>query len=567
MMGREVLLFLSMLSLVQGISPRLKTEDYFDPTYPRFGLLKQIATVDVDAAVGGAFKVTGIAASRLHDNVLYYIGRNINVVLAADSTTGTILAKFTLTDAVNDDWQGIAVGPCDEGSKDTCVYVQDAGKGGDTSEVYKFREPTDVTTDASFTSDLTIQYSSPKSRGSSAIIVNSHAEIFFFSPGYPPGSSQLRKLVMDGDSVKVTTKKLKQFHVPSIAVGKMAILAADISCDDSKILIQTVDHIYLFRINGTDFDSLDCPIPLPFIAGIQVRGITWIPNGEGFYVSLRESPSALMLSMMWTRVPDAKFTFGRTVGLNDYVYSSGFAASRDTPGLLYTAQEDSTIINVIQTQNAKRISTLRIRDVSTTVWNDVAVGRCNIGSSNNCVYLLDGGKGYNRFPEPADARRVDTVPADVFTFSLPDGVPATSIMVDPEANVYVIGKGLRGVLYRLDGASATKTPVALGAFSSLPLPLPITSADISADGSELLVKTITNILLYNVDNLNYGAAILGEPCVIPFVENRPRKASIAFGPEGKCFFTLSGTGYAPLRRHDRIPECQDGCVQRHQYWQ
>lgn len=106
---------------------------------------------------------------------------------------------------------------------------------------------------------------------------------------------------MDGDSV--TTKKLKQFLVPSIDDDKTALLAADISCDDSKILIQTVDHIYLFRINGTDFDSLDCPIPLPFIAGIQVRGITWIPNGEGFYVSLKESPSPLMLSMMWTRVP------------------------------------------------------------------------------------------------------------------------------------------------------------------------------------------------------------------------------------------------------------------------
>lgn len=69
-------------------------------------------------------------------------------------------------------------------------------------------------------------------------------------------------------------------------------------------------------------------------------------------------------------------------------------------------------------------------------------------------------------------------------------------MVDPEANVYVISSWPDSVLYRLDGASAAKIPVALGAFNSLPLPIPITSADISADGSELLVKTITNILLY-----------------------------------------------------------------------
>jgi hypothetical protein len=96
-------------------------------------------------AVSGAdlAEVSGIAASAVHDDVFYvHNDAGDPSRFFAVSRAGEQLVEFEVASARNDDWEDIAVAPCDAGS---CIYIGDIGDNtGErtTYAIFRLAEPT-----------------------------------------------------------------------------------------------------------------------------------------------------------------------------------------------------------------------------------------------------------------------------------------------------------------------------------------------------------------------------------------------------------------------------------------
>lgn len=87
-------------------------------------------------------EISGLAASRKHAGVFWAHGDSGGdpVVFAVDAT-GALRGRVTVAGATNDDWEDIAVGPCQSGD---CLYLADIGDNGDdrpTVTVWRVAEP------------------------------------------------------------------------------------------------------------------------------------------------------------------------------------------------------------------------------------------------------------------------------------------------------------------------------------------------------------------------------------------------------------------------------------------
>ena len=70
-------------------------------------------------------EASGLAASRKHSGYLYThndhgSGPQIYVISASN---GNVAATLTIKGATSHDWEDIAVGPCNNGSSITCIYI------------------------------------------------------------------------------------------------------------------------------------------------------------------------------------------------------------------------------------------------------------------------------------------------------------------------------------------------------------------------------------------------------------------------------------------------------------
>lgn len=99
------------------------------------------------------------------------------------------------------------------------------------------------------------------------------------------------------------------------------------------------------------------------------------------------------------------------------------AASRRYPGLLYVVDsETDTTVYIIDSKNGLNVGELHLNGVTNNDWEDMAVGPCDSGPADYCIYIQDDGDGahqYIKVPEPEDPLSIQTyeVPsADVVTY-------------------------------------------------------------------------------------------------------------------------------------------------------
>jgi hypothetical protein len=97
------------------------------------------------ARLPGLSEASGVAASRTTPGRFWTHNDSSEPVLFALDTRGSITGQLRLLGATVEDWEAVAVGPCESGS---CIYVADIGDnngGRDRITVYRVAEPRDLT--------------------------------------------------------------------------------------------------------------------------------------------------------------------------------------------------------------------------------------------------------------------------------------------------------------------------------------------------------------------------------------------------------------------------------------
>ncbi len=146
---------------------------------------------------------------------------------------------------------------------------------------------------------------------------------------------------------------------------------------------------------------------------------------------------------------------GAVVAIPDLPEGSGVAASRTTPGRLWSHNDSGRPLLVALDTKGTVAGRLQLSGAKVEDWEAIAVGPCPSGS---CIHVGDVGDNdaerrqitIYRIPEPADATGSVQV-GDVFHATYPDGAhDAESLFVAPDGRMYVVTKGETGPvgLYR-----------------------------------------------------------------------------------------------------------------------
>ncbi|MEX1240703.1 MAG: hypothetical protein WEB30_13340, partial [Cyclobacteriaceae bacterium] len=180
---------------------------------------------------------------------------------------------------------------------------------------------------------------------------------------------------------------------------------------------------------------------------------------------------------------------------------SGLAASKANPGYLWTHNDSGNPPEVYLVDEKLKIRlSCKLPGIANRDWEDIAVGP-GPADSKTYVYVADIGdnnarydlKYIYRFEEPLLNGKggVETIPSfDRIAFRLEDGKKDTeAIMVHPKTkNIYLVSKREKQVsVYEIKYPYSVDTTVTARRMVSLPL-TQIVSADISSDGSEVIMK-------------------------------------------------------------------------------
>jgi hypothetical protein len=247
---------------------------------------------------------------------------------------------------------------------------------------------------------------------------------------------------------------------------------------------------------------------------------------------------------------DNSFESSRVIcELNDQRFSevSGIAESWISKGMFYV-EEDSGNPNQIQLTNSQCSvgAVFQIGNVTNRDWEDIVVSK-GPDVNKTYIYLADIGdnksqyasKFIYRFEEPIPAlqQNVNVISTfDMLEMELPDGpLNAEAIMVDPiTRDFYLISKDNTTSVYVAPYPQAVGKKIQMKKIAILPFSK-ITSAGISPDGNELVIKTTSFICYWHKSKEESIAALL---------KTQPRLISYTIEQQGEGFsFASDGSGY------------------------
>lgn len=240
-------------------------------------------------------EVSGLAASRIHPGYLWAeedSGNGDQIQLI--SPTGQIVARFSIEEAKNRDWEDIAVGPGPIPGK-SYIYVADIGdnrRWRSEKVIYRFPEPTLVGPARPFDGQITNAeairlYLPDGSQNAEAILLDPITrDLFLISKGtysavyraaYPQSLTQ---------STQMT---------PLVRIPFDHATSAAVSTDGHEILIRTYEQIFYYsRREGETIGDALARIPrrLPLAYEVQGEAISWTIDGSGYYTSTEKSFAA-----------------------------------------------------------------------------------------------------------------------------------------------------------------------------------------------------------------------------------------------------------------------------------
>ena len=218
--------------------------------------------------------------------------------------------------------------------------------------------------------------------------------------------------------------------------------------------------------------------------------------------------------------------------------SSGLAASRKHPGVLFTIEDSGNPAHLHAVDTAGRsLGSWRIEGARNADWEALAPGPCG---SESCLHIADTGDNgarrdrvviYRvREPEAASGDRGDgrtrrIARADVLAFRYPDGAhDVEALVVTPREDLLLVSKGRNEAVQtfqlRQPAWNADRTVMA-ERLGQLELPRSgiadmVTDAALHPDGRTLLVRTYVALYFHELDDAGvprpdrrHGCSILG----------------------------------------------------------
>jgi hypothetical protein len=237
-------------------------------------------------------------------------------------------------------------------------------------------------------------------------------------------------------------------------------------------------------------------------------------------------------------------------GINE---ASGIAASRLNAGIVWVHNDSGDKSRIFALTTSGRLcATVYLKGITARDWEDIAVGP-GPDSGVSYVYIAETGdnkarydeKRIYRFREPlidsSKSTIVDTVPnVETIRFRYADGMrDAEAMMVDPlTRDCYIVTKREMNVrIYRLPFPQDTMRTVTVKYLDTLDLSV-IVAADISGDGSEIIMKNYSEVLYWKMKPKDtILKAVRRKPQKLPYVKESQGEA-VCFSADGKGYYTI-----------------------------
>lgn len=265
------------------------------------------------------------------------------------------------------------------------------------------------------------------------------------------------------------------------------------------------------------------------------------------------------------------------VGAVELSEISGVAASRVHAGVLWAHDDsDGAPELVALDETGDDLGTYAVEGAEARDWEDLA-------AAGGALFVGDIGDNIDGWPS-VSLHRVAEPPtrpdgtggalvAEAVTLRYPDGpVNAEALLVDPrDGTVVVLTKedGVSRVFTAPAASLVDGTTVTLTAAGSFEVPEPsgfvlglpgtvVTGADVSPDGSTVLVRTYRSVLAFTrPDGAPLAAAFGRPPCEAP-QRNEAQGEAIAFVDGGAGYVTISEGPAPAINRVDPRPAVEAG---------
>ncbi|MFN8354815.1 MAG: hypothetical protein U0Y10_10245 [Spirosomataceae bacterium] len=236
---------------------------------------------------------------------------------------------------------------------------------------------------------------------------------------------------------------------------------------------------------------------------------------------------------------------------------SGIAMSRaNTLGYVWV-HEDSGGPNKVflLNQTGSTVANYTLSGTFNRDWEDIAIGPGPVANTNY-LYVAEIGDNLKifstyavyRFAEPNIVGKTlpysGTVTVERLQFRYPDSKPrnAETLMVDPlTKDLYVVSKetGSNANVYRMAYPQSTSSVNVLTLLGSINVPTAV-GGDISADGTEVLIKSIGNVYYWKKSNAQQSlwALLQTTSITLPYVAE-PQGEAIAWAKNGTGYYTTS----------------------------
>lgn len=227
---------------------------------------------------------------------------------------------------------------------------------------------------------------------------------------------------------------------------------------------------------------------------------------------------------------------------------SGLSCSRTVPGVIYVHNDSGGEAAVYLLDSlGNNLGKIELLETENRDWEDIAIGPGGDGKS--FIYIGEIGDNNSvhdeiviyRVPEPESLKSTIQVIPQKILGKYPGGArDAESLMVDPiTGEIFIISKrDSVNTLYRLPSNTFNGATVELEELIKLPFSS-ATAADISADGSQILVKNYLSIYYWKRSpGETVAKAMSREPIQLPY-SPEPQGEAIGFLPDGKAYYTLS----------------------------
>ncbi len=310
-----------------------------------------------------------------------------------------------------------------------------------------------------------------------------------------------------------------------------------------KKLVAPPAFIYFYGFCTKQLRPLKMPLTIILSIKKFMKTAVFITVASLFFLDCQKETEQPGTGLPFEMTPD---TTAITPGLIDE--ASGISDSKKNPGFIWV-QEDSgnppelTLLSYAGAVQKK----IHIKGAVNRDWEDIVLA-AGPAAGDNYLYIAETGDntatypdyGIYRFKEP-DAG-TDTVFAwDEISFKYPDQAhDCEAIIVDNATkDIYLLSKrDSTSKIFKLAYPQSTSSTITATAAGTMTI-TGVCSAAISPDGTEILVKTYTNVYYWKRNTgESIAAALQRVPVTLGYVLE-PQGEAICFRNDNSGFYTLS----------------------------